>query len=209
MNKLYHLEITTRALGDQFSPSALDEVIQANLGQDHILRGQIGHPEFHFDANAFDESKAYMEKNRACILPALQGGDGSSARSAFGRLIHAAQDLYAHSNYVDLWLKRSGDGSWPPPAQIDPLDEAILSSPALRSGKIYYPWEALAYIPVIRKLVIPLLPRDSHTSMNLDTPDRGPGFPYAVEAAVKCTLVEYQITTRAKDPGLLSTLTGL
>jgi len=41
-----------------------------------------------------------------------------------------------------------------------------------------------------------ILPRDSHGWMNLDSPERGPNFPYAFEAAVKRTKIEFERTTR-------------
>ena len=41
-----------------------------------------------------------------------------------------------------------------------------------------------------------ILPRDSHGWMNLDSPERGPNFPYAFEAAVKRTKIEFERTTK-------------
>jgi len=35
------------------------------------------------------------------------------------------------------------------------------------------------------------MPADSHARMNLDHPGRGPLFPYAMEAAVARTVIEY------------------
>ena len=137
----FHRSITTQALSGLFSPQALEVIITANLGQDHWLRGQIGHPEYHFDQNAFLESWNYIEQNRLLILPALQANDACSAQQAFGRLTHTAQDFYAHSNYVTRWLERFPKGQWPPEAEIDPLDAELLEGPELRSGKIYWPFE--------------------------------------------------------------------
>ncbi len=54
------------------------------------------------------------------------------------------------------------------------------------------------------RIVIPLLPRDSHAWMNLDSPARGPGFAYAFAAAVKRTRYEYERTV----DGLQSSLLG-
>ena len=67
MLKVYHRAITAQALEGQFAPAALEEVIRANLGQDHWLRGQIGHDEYHFDRNAFDAGWNYIAANRAMI----------------------------------------------------------------------------------------------------------------------------------------------
>ena len=187
METRYHIEILTEALGDTFSPRALEEIIRGNVAQDR-LRGQIGHDEYHFDNNAFEAGYAYIEKNRAEIPAALERGNPMDAWAAFGRLTHAAQDFYAHSNYVTMWMARFD--SPPPLSEIDPMDESLLRSPALRSGKIYYPLEAFTYLPFLRRFVLPFLPRDSHAWMNLDSPERGEAFFYAKEAAVKRTRVE-------------------
>jgi hypothetical protein len=203
MLKPYHRAITTQALADRFSQAALKTIISANLGQDHWLRGQIGHDEYHFDQNAFERSWAYLERNRSQVQAALEAGEALPAWQAFGRLTHVAQDLYAHSNYVSLWLDRFPEGMRPPPDEIDPFDESILRGPDLRSGKLYYPLEALSFVPLLKKLVIPRLPHDSHAWMNLDSPAQGPRFPYAVAAAVKRTRYEYEQTVRGLPPEAL------
>ena len=102
MLSIYHRAITAQALSTDFSLSALDAVVAAHLGQDHWSHGQIGHPEYHFEDNAIIKSWTYMESTRAQISPALEAGDILSAQGALGRLTHAGQDLYAHSNYVSL-----------------------------------------------------------------------------------------------------------
>ncbi len=208
MLKPYHRAITAQALADRFGRAALKSIVAANLGQDHWLRGQIGHDEYHFDRNAFEASWAYLERNRLQALDALQAGEVTAAWQAFGRLTHAAQDLYAHSNYVTLWLGRFPKGKWPPPDEIDPFDQAILGGPDLRSGKLYYPLEVLSFIPLLKSLVIPRLPRDSHAWMNLDSPGRGPKFPYAFAAAVKRTRYEYEQTVRNLSPESLRLFTA-
>ncbi len=207
MLTIYHRAITVQALSADFSPSALETVVAANLAQDN-LRGQIGHPEYHFDENAFAKSWAYMENNRARVRPALEAGDALSAQRALGRLTHAGQDLYAHSNYVSLWLGRFPDGKWPPPDEMDPFDRDLLEGPNLRSGKIYWPLEPFSWIPFLKKFVVPLLPRDSHAWMNLDGPERGPSFPYAFAAAVKRTRYEYEQTVRGLAPELVALFCG-
>jgi hypothetical protein len=198
----YHASITRNALGERFSPRALNTILAANLKQDSLLTGQLGHAEFHYDNNAIAASNHYLEKQRALSLSSLQTGDLTAAWSAFGRLVHTAQDFYAHSNYVDLWLSRfkSDDRSPLPPSEIAPLMEELVHSPDLRSGKLYYPWEVLAFIPGIKRFVIPLLPKDSHAHMHIDSPARGKRFAYAFEAAVKRTRHEFDKTVT----GLLS-----
>jgi hypothetical protein len=198
----YHRAITTEALGEFFSSPALETIVAANLGQDR-LAGQLGHDEYHFDRNAFQKSWNYVESNRRRIRPALQAGDALSARRVLGRLTHAVQDLYAHSNYVPLWLVRFPDGQRPPASEIDPFDQALLESPKLRSGKLYYPLEIFSFVPVLKKYVMPLLPRDSHAWMNLDSPEQGPAFEYAFFAAVKRTRYEYERTVSDFSPEML------
>lgn len=194
MQKHYHRLITERALGAVVGRQALEEIIAANLRQDHLLTGQIGHPEYHFDENAFAASLAYMEAQRRRIREALTAGRPQPARQAFGRLVHAAQDFYAHSNYVALWLARHPGGEPPPPDTIEPCVPDLLTSPELRSGRLYYPLEVLSFVPITRAWAMARLPRDSHAWMNLDEPERGPLFDYALEAAVKRTRLEYEQT---------------
>ena len=192
----YHKSITRKALAERFDPRALRAILVANLKQDDLLTGQIGHDEYHYDNNAIAESDRYLEKQRRLTLSALQNDDPPTAWAAFGRLIHTAQDFYAHSNYVDLWLARfDGNGRTPPPPpEIAPLVDDLVHSPDLRSGKLYYPWEVLAFIPAVKRFVIPLLPKDSHAHMHLDSPTRGERFVYVLEAAVKRTQVEFDRT---------------
>jgi hypothetical protein len=196
----YHASITRKALSAYFSPGALEAIIAANLGQDN-LRGQIGHDEYHFDNNAFEQSYAFIEGQRALMLSSLQEGDASAAWTAFGRLTHTAQDFYAHTNYVDLWLARFTDQTHPSPLEIDPLLDELVNSPELHSGKLYYPLEAFSFIPFLKRFVMPLLPKDAHAWMNLDSPERGRRFEYALEAALKRTRYEFDQTVAGLSSG--------
>ena len=189
MLKPVHIRITRRALGDRVSARALSVIIDANVKVDS-LPNLLGHDECHFDNNAFDRSRAYIEEQRALIHPALQAGDARSAWEAFGRLTHTAQDFYAHTNYVDLWLACQPVGMVPAANEIDPLDDALVDNPSLRSGKMYFPLGIFSFVPGLKKLVIPRMPRDSHAWMNLDSEERGPMFEYAFHAAVKRTRLE-------------------
>ncbi len=202
MLQLIHREMIEAALANQFSAPALETIITANLYQDR-LRGQFGHPEYHFDDNAFEKSYAYIEEQRARTISALMANDAPSARSAFGRLLHTAQDFYSHSNYVDLWLARQPEGARPTPPEIDPVDPDLLRARALHSGKIYF-LDYLTVLPPLKPLLLPLLPRDSHAWMNLDSPARGPRFQYAFQAALKRTKLEFEKTTRDLPQELLA-----
>lgn len=192
----YHKSITKKALANRFSPRALNAILTANVKQDNLLTGQIGHDEYHYDNNAILKTDRYLEEQRKLTLSALHNVDLPAAWAAFGRLIHTAQDFYAHTNYVDLWLALyKNDGQTPPPPpEIAPYMDELVHSPDLRSGKLYYPLELFSFIPIIKRFVIPLLPQDSHAHMHLDSPARGQRFAYAFEAAVKRTISELQST---------------
>lgn len=190
----YHIEIMFNALGERFSPRALSAITYANIHQDR-LQGQIGHDEFHCDNNQFEKTYAYIEEQRALVVSSLQRSDTHSAWSAFGRFLHSAQDFYAHSNYITMWLARF-DGQTPPSSsEVDPVDLTLINSPDLRSGKVYYPFELLYFIRKTRAFSLRFLPHDSHAWMNLDSPEQGFKFDYAMQAAIKRTVIEYDKTT--------------
>jgi len=193
MLKLYHRQILQEALENKIGHRALKIIIEANLKQDG-LRGQLGHDEYHFDNNAFEESYAYIEENRAQVHTALKSRYIEDAWAAFGRLSHTAQDFYAHSNYITLWLAQFDKETVPLPADVDHADQAIIKSEKLQSGKLYYPLEILSYIPLLKRYVMPYLPKDSHAWMNIDSPNQGEKFDYTYAAAVKRTRDEFEKT---------------
>jgi len=203
----YHIELMISSLGNRFSPRALSAVINANIYQDRIS-AQFGHDEFHFDNNAFEKSYAYIEEQRALVLSSMQKKDVRFAWAAFGRMTHTLQDFYAHSNYITLWVDRfnpstsSGQAALPPPNEVDPLDMSLINSPELRSGKTYYPLEFLYFVRGTRRFSLRILPRDSHAWMNLDTPEQGFKFDYAMQAAIKRTAIEYERTTMEFPEGM-------
>ena len=198
----YHAEITRRAIKDMFSAAALEKIVWANLYQDR-LTAQIGHDEFHFDNNAFERSYAYIDEQRGLVLSALRLKDALSAWLAFGRLTHTVQDFYAHSNYIELWVFRQQNGTHTTVSEINPVDPDLLDSRALRSGRIYLPLEVFSFVKPLKSLVLPLLPRDSHAWMNLDSPEQGPNFSLAFHAAVKRTRLEFEKTTSGLSTELL------
>jgi hypothetical protein len=189
---IYHQQVLQRAVGGRVSQRALENMTAANLDQDS-LRGLL-RPEYHFDNSLFEQSLAYMDsmraKGAASERPAV-------AWDAFGRLSHAAQDFYSHSNYVALWLERFPPGQWPPAILIDGLDGQLLGHPRLFTGHIYLPLEALCLFPFLRRFVRTFLPRDAHAWVNLDSPETGPMFAYSLEAAVQRTTAEFERTLAA------------
>lgn len=197
----YHIEIMVSALGTRFSPRALAAIINGNIYQDRIA-AQFGHDEFHFDNNAFAHAYAYIEEQRALTSASLNRHDVQAAWAAFGRMTHTLQDFYAHSNYITLWVERFAGRSLPPSSEVDPLDPSLLNHPNLHSGRTYYPFEILYFMPGARKFSLRILPQDSHAWMNLDTPEQGYKFDYAMQAAIKRTVIEYEKTTFDFSDGL-------
>jgi hypothetical protein len=182
----YHREITIQALQRHIYPSALKNVITANLGQDAV-QFQFGHDHFHYDNNSFQAGDAYCQGLRQGVRAALARSDYRLARQLLGRLTHTVQDFYAHSNYVSLWREQNPDT---PPDRIEIELEEITGSDRLCSGKIYFPLELFSFIPILKPVVLPLLPRDSHAWMNLDDPSSA-DFAYAFAAAVRRTEMEF------------------
>jgi hypothetical protein len=195
MLQKYHVEILQQALAGLFSQAALAKITEANLNQDR-LSAQFGHDEYHFDNNAFEKSYAYIEEQRALVTSSLQREDAASAWSAFGRLTHTVQDFYAHTNYIDLWLSLHTNGQRPASSRVDPVESQIINSGALRSGKLYYPLELFSFVKILKPLVLPLLPRDSHAWMNIDSPEQGFKFDYVMQASIKRTVMELEKTMK-------------
>lgn len=189
----YHHQILSEALSESFSPRALSAIATANNHQDR-LSGQFGHDEYHVDNNAFQQSSDYIEQQRGQTISSLKANDAKAAWAAFGRLTHTVHDFYAHSNYIDLWLARFNGNPPAAPSEIDPTDPALLNHLDLHSGKVYYPLELFYFVKPIRRFVLNFIPRDSHAWMNLDSPEQGFKFDYAMQAAIKRTKIEFERT---------------
>jgi hypothetical protein len=204
MKEKYHRAITEQALRPHFSSDSLESIVQANLRQDAI-RYQFGYDHFHYDNNSFAAADAYITEQRRAVIDALQNGaDVSLARAAFGRLIHTAQDFYAHSNYTALWRERHSGAA---PDQIHPQLAEVIGDSRLKSGRLYYPLELFAFIPLFKPLILPLLPHDSHAWVNKDDPGQ-PDFDYAYTAAVKRTILEFECVRDALSLGQAALFTG-
>ena len=201
----YHIEMTRAALGEHFSARALEVIIAANLKQDAI-QYQFGHDEIHYDNNAIDKGDRYIIEQRGYVIATLLSPGILGAWIAFGKLLHTAQDFYAHTNYVTMWMEQH-NGSLPSPEAIEPFQKELVKSPQLHSGKIYLPMDALAIIPFLRPLMLKMLPKDSHGWMNLDSPDRGPKFPYAIAAGTKRTAYELDLLRKLLTPEMFARFT--
>jgi len=188
MNSYFHTLITIDALGDKFSENALNEIIKANVKQDSII-GQVFHSEYHYDNNKIILSNQYITNQKLVCLQAIRRSSIKSARKAFGRLIHTAQDFYAHSNYAKLYAKFPPSPDFHEPF-FDCLDSEILNDKDLRSHKVYFPIDHLSIFPFLAKILRKHAPYNSHLRMNLDTPLSGELFVLVYRFAIKRTCAE-------------------
>jgi hypothetical protein len=196
MELLYHTLITCQAVGDVFDPVALAQIIQANHRQDGILNQLRGH--LHFD-NRIDDGWDYIEAEHASLAELAAGqGSGDLLRAAFGRLVHTAQDFYAHTNYVRLWLAFNGGLNETSPDDIDGLDAGLMRHPELHTGSFVLWRDWVYHVSIVKRLARSLhVPPGSHEAMHLDSPVRGPEFAYAFAAACQRTRHEYQRAAKA------------
>lgn len=188
MHTKFHIEITQKALEDHFSDPTLKAIIKANIRQDRISNA-FGHDHIHFDGSAFEKGFQYIALQELLIYKHLDCLDFELAREAFGRMIHSWQDFYSHSNYIKLWLDHHQNL---PPESIAIDDHKIMNHPDLISGKNYGLIEFIAMLPGLSRLILPLMPADSHAKMNLDQPSSSPNFDYAYWAALKRTCMVYE-----------------
>jgi hypothetical protein len=195
----YHRAITTEALGPYFAPAALQQIVRANVAQDSLISLFGTHPQHHFDDDRIAEGRAYIEsQHREIAALAADPQAAPTQRAALGRLLHAAQDWYSHSNYVDLWLDAHGGLVATSPRDIDGLEPSLLNDPRLRTGHFIPLWSFLYYVPLLKHLARRIfMPANSHEAMNLDSPQKGRRFAYALAAAQQRTVSEYRRAAQA------------
>lgn len=179
----YHIDITNEALGDSFNRVDLDAVIRANLSQDSL--GNLFNPIVHFDNSRLAAGEAYVVRQRKLAVDAMSAGYRQEALSALGRLLHTRQDFYAHSNWVALWVERHGGLGSVDPAAIEICSDPT-GDPDLITGRASTLLYLACRLPIVGRWVqANKVPADSHEAMNLDSPERGPLFPYAINAATR------------------------
>ena len=188
MNTKSHIEITRKALENHFSSKALERIITANIRQDRVAY-MLGHDHIHFDGSTFNAGFRYIADQEKLLFEYLNLKEYHQAQEAFGRITHSWQDLYSHSNYVQLWRQTHAHQ---PPEAIIPNNPDIFNHPNFASGKNYGLIEFLAMVPVLSSLIIPRMPSDSHAKMNLDSPASGPNYWFAYWAAYKATQAAYE-----------------
>jgi hypothetical protein len=179
-------------LAPYFSREDLRQITAANLGQDRLL-GQL-HPVYHFDNSLFAAAEQYIAGQRHLAVRALLSEkDRAAALAAFGRLLHARQDFYAHANWVARWVEEQGGPALCQPEQT-PICADTTAVPGLISGTASIPLYILYRLPLLGRLARQLyFPPHTHEAMNLDHPGRGPLFAYALAAAAKHTQVELDL----------------
>jgi RHS repeat-associated protein len=132
--------------------------VEADLSSHQFDAGQ------HFDTMAFSEGLSLIRKLQREIRRTKFEGN---ALMLLGRMIHAQQDFYAHSDYVEIWTLH------PPPVAVPyqiPLWDGSLKARGfhLRSGR-FWPWQdspsrqANGYF------------RITHKDLNKDDPDSAEG----------------------------------
>jgi len=113
-----HQDITADALRSRrvssplgelaFGERAIFEIQDANIKQDE----DQGNPKFHFDNNDLAAASEYIKELKEQVLLDLKTAQPSAERATevrkkFGQALHALQDFYSHTN----WVNRPGGGA--------------------------------------------------------------------------------------------------
>ena len=120
----YHDTITRDAFDD---PSAAGQFLRTgvleriNEQHEFMDRGfSVGHPNpnisddyRHFDDCDFNGATAYINRRYDEIQKGLSRHDTFYAAKNFGRALHPAQDLYSHSNWVEIGFPLTDDPATP------------------------------------------------------------------------------------------------
>ncbi|KAM6182344.1 von Willebrand factor A domain-containing protein 7 [Erethizon dorsatum] len=85
--------------------AALGEVSRANAAQDFLATSK-NDPDLHFDAERLDQAHERLVGALRETLVAAQAQDHALARQRLGAALHALQDFYSHSNWVELGKQR-------------------------------------------------------------------------------------------------------
>jgi uncharacterized protein (TIGR03437 family) len=132
---------------------AIRNIRSANVGVDKadffdMLRGLITPAAHHFDGESFPEGQQRLFTLLQKIQAALNRNDEGSARTALGQALHAIQDFYAHSNWIERQVSLGLAPSPHPdlgvpgrslnrlPEEIATCKDFSLSSPACRDNLI-------------------------------------------------------------------------
>jgi hypothetical protein len=114
-SKEVHEAVSRQALSDMgFDASAAGAVVAGNLQTD---KDEFTDPKAHFDDERFAAGSARLNAKLSAALDALDSCDAGAAREQLGRALHAVQDFFAHSNWVENH------------APSDPIDMLNLKDP--------------------------------------------------------------------------------
>lgn len=126
----WHKAISWSAL-HFFKNEYLREIIAVQDEMDRVANLCLaGIDKWHFNDCDFEGASRNLAKVYEEILAALEKHDKPEAARLFGRALHAAQDFYAHSNWVELQggkraaempLVDESDGNWPTLSPWKPL----------------------------------------------------------------------------------------
>lgn len=105
-----HAEITEEGLRGTVAQPNLKLIVDANEGQDRKESEAARDHRRHFAAKTVDSALAYIDREKRSALNYAAEADTdeesrSNALRHFGMLLHAAQDFYSQSNYVELQLQ--------------------------------------------------------------------------------------------------------
>lgn len=187
-----HLEITSDALaGLGFSADTIALINAGNqkTDRDYVL---FNTPEAHFCNERFAAGSQRLRDKLQLALKSLEDCDRPAALEAIGTSLHAIQDFYAHSNFVDRTVITPVDlfQMQDPPASLE-CSPGHIPTVALTSA--YWPDE-------------PRQPgKCSHADLNKDDPERGPLY-YKARAWAQVETVHYiqrleqAIRARFQDP---------
>ncbi len=99
-------------------------------------------PEHHFDRNAGDTNEVsfkrgatFVQEQRAKVISALRAKDYSRAAREMGNGLHALQDFFSHSNFIDLSDEEMAATLAAMPKAADPPGNLMLTSYDRKTGK--------------------------------------------------------------------------
>src|SRR6478609_166815 len=97
-----------------FSQDSFKLIDKGNSNQDVLGSTAFNTPSHHFDDCTFADSVAHVTSMKSYIMAlASQTPSSADARKQiyllFGEQLHAVQDFYSHSNFVELQLKQNPD----------------------------------------------------------------------------------------------------
>ncbi len=99
-----HIRVEIAGTVLTFTDRALVEIADANELMDSKahLSAALFKPERHFTNEEYEEATKWIGMLREEIFHLLEDRDGRAARARFGWALHAIQDFYSHSNWVEM-----------------------------------------------------------------------------------------------------------